>query len=91
VARSPLPVWKGLAARFFPVLCGVEKRLGDYAEVRHVRDLPLAFGIWARESLARVRIFDHPHFIPDEAPRVELILDYTGAALQVAVDRRSIP
>jgi len=91
VARSPLPVWEGLAASFFSVLCGVKKRLGDYAEFRHFCDLPLAFGVWARESLARVRVFDHPHFIPDEAPGVEFILDYPGAALQVAVNRRSIP
>jgi hypothetical protein len=91
VARSPLLVWEGLDAHFFPVLCGFEKHLRDYAKVRHVRDLPLAFGVWARESLARVRVFYHPHFIPDEAPRVEFILDYTGAALQVAVNRRSIP
>jgi hypothetical protein len=51
VARPSLSVWEGLAARFFAILCGVKKHLRDYADIRHVRYLPLAFGVWARESL----------------------------------------
>jgi hypothetical protein len=68
VARPSLSVWEGLAARFFAVLCGVKKPLRDYAEIRHVCCLPLAFGVWARESLACVGVFDHPHFIPANRP-----------------------
>jgi hypothetical protein len=91
VAWPSLSVWEGLPARFFAVLCGVKKHLRDYAEIRHVRCLPLAFGVWARESLTCVRVFDHPHFIPDKTSRVEFILDYARAALQVAVNRRGVP
>ena len=38
-----------------------------------------SFGVRMRQSLSGVRIFDHPHLIPDEAPRVEFVLDYAKA------------
>ena len=53
--------------------------LRDNAQIWHVRGLPLVPGVRTRQSLARVRIFDHPDFIPDEAPGAEFVLDYARA------------
>jgi hypothetical protein len=52
-----------------------QKAFDGCAEIRHVRCLPFAFGVWARKSLTRVGVFDHLRFIPDKTSRVEFILD----------------
>ena len=88
---SSLLIRVRMAARLFATLRGLEKFLRINAQIRHVRGLPVVLGVRARQSLARVRVFDHPSFIPDEAPGVEFVLNDACAALHVAIDCGGIP
>lgn len=79
------------AALAFACLRLIEQFAIDNREFWHVGRLPLLFRIRARDAAARVRILHHAHLVPDQPATIEFVLQDAGAALQIAVDCRSVP
>jgi hypothetical protein len=80
-----------MATRLLSTLCRVEQFLRDNSQIRHVRGLPVLFGVRTRQALSSVWIFDHPHLVPDKPTCVELVLNEACAALHIAIDCRGVP
>src|SRR3546814_6860013 len=83
------PVWLGKLR--LPLLGTIPQRIVDDAQLRHFLDNP--FGLWIepRHSPACIRILDVAETIPHQAADIELVVDDSRAAVDVASDRRIHP
>jgi hypothetical protein len=63
------------APRLLSALRRVEEVARNDGEFRYVCALPRALGIWTRDPLSAIRIFDHSNLVPDKAADIEFVLD----------------
>lgn len=79
------------AAFAFARLSLLEEHAIDDRQFRNVDRLPIVFWIRTGYAAASVGIFDHAHLVPHKTPTIEFVLQDTGSALKIAINRRSIP
>jgi methyl-accepting chemotaxis protein len=68
-----------------------ERPIINDAQRRRVDRLMLIGRIRPRHPPARVRIFDHPHLIPNDASVIDFVEQHAVAAAAVPIDGRCIP
>src|SRR5712691_3204635 len=73
------------------VLRGVPEFVTYYPERRKLLGDPFCFRIQARDAFARGRILDVPQSVPDQATDVQLVVQDSGAAFPVPVNRAGTP
>ncbi|GAK33941.1 hypothetical protein AQ1_01834 [alpha proteobacterium Q-1] len=60
------------------------KFIVDDAQLRDLLDDPLLFRVWARDTLARIRILEKALAVPDEPAYVKLVVEHAVGALHIA-------
>src|SRR5271166_3487758 len=81
----------GLSRRRLACLHGRPQVVADNAQGGDILDDPFFLRIWAGPAANHLGVLDEPLAVPDEAPDVELVVQYSCAAPPVAVDRRRPP
>ncbi len=69
-----------------PNFDGLPEVVGNDAQMRDFLDDPVGLGVAARDTFAGIGIFDVAQSVPYEAANIELVVQDTGAALQVTAD-----
>src|SRR5271166_6371164 len=81
----------GLSRCRLACLHGRPQVVADNAQGGDILDDPFFLRIWAGPAANHLGVLDEPLAVPDEAPDVELVVQYSCAAPPVAVDRRRPP
>src|SRR5882757_1706481 len=70
---------------------GFEQFAGHDRQFGHLANLPLVPRVGSGDTLAGVRVLQHPNPVPDNATDIELVVENAASTLSVAVDRGCVP
>lgn len=84
--RSALMAWMGDCPRLLPCLYRIEQLSRNNGKIGNFDGLPLALGIWTRDTLASIKVFDHSDPVPNQAAGIQFILKQPRTSLHIAID-----